>query len=69
MLILKKLGTLVGRVVVVGFSRPLRDFLLVLRFSSLRKINTCDPWIVVVWRLPKASLICLRLDHFDLRPL
>ena len=40
MLILKKLGTHVSRVVVVGLSRASRVFLRVLRFSSLLKINT-----------------------------
>ena len=48
-LILKKLGTHLSRVVVVGLSRVLRVFLRVLRFS----------WSVVVWRLPKAPSICL----------
>ena len=35
-----ELGTHVSRVVVVGLSCDLRVFLWVLRFSSLRKINT-----------------------------
>ena len=40
LVLILELGTHVNRVVVVGLSRASRVFFRVLRFSSLRKINT-----------------------------